>query len=265
MITTDVENFPGFPSGIQGPELMQKIREQATRFGAKILDEDVLSVDFSSSPIAVKTKGSQFKAKTCIVSTGASAIWLGIDSETRLKGKGISGCATCDGFFFKDKDIVVIGGGDSAMEEALFLTKFAKSIKILVRKDVLRASAIMQERAEKHEKIEIVFNTEVKEFHGENALESITVINNKTGKETTLSAQGAFVAIGHKPNTEIFSGQIELDKKGYIIRKNFSQTSKENVFVAGDVHDHRYRQAITAAGYGCEAAIDAMRYLDDHS
>ena len=283
LITSEIENFPGFSAGIQGPELMKIMEEQAKKFGTEIIHTEVTRVDFSKTPFEIFTgspsplpsphggeggrrpdEGEKlYRAKTCILATGASALWLGIESETRLKGRGISGCATCDGFFFKDKDIIVVGGGDTAMEEALFLTKFVKSIKILVRKDALRASAIMKDRAKKNPKIEVIFNTEVKEFLGKDRLEGIKIINNKTKKENELKIQGAFIAIGHKPNTGIFQGQVELDPIGYIIRKENSQTSVEGVFTGGDVHDHRYRQAVTAAGYGCEAAIDAMRYLEE--
>lgn len=263
MITSDVENFPGFEKGVMGPDLMKNMRKQSERFGTEIIDDMVTKVDFSQAQLSVHVGDKIFTGRTAIIATGASAKWLGLDSETKLKGKGISACATCDGYFFKDKDVIVVGGGDSAMEEALFLTKFVKSIKILVRKDKLRASAIMQSRAQENKKIEILFNTEVKEFLGENTVEGVTVINNKTNKESTLHVQGAFIAIGHKPNTDIFKGQIELDEKGYAVRKSKSQSSKNNVFIAGDVHDIRYRQAITAAGYGCEAAIDVMHYLEE--
>lgn len=263
LITTEIENFPGFSAGIQGPELMKTMEEQAKKFGTEIIHALVEKVNFNKHPFEIVSQGKTYYAKTCIIATGASALWLGIESETRLNGRGISGCATCDGFFFKDKDVIVVGGGDTAMEEALFLTKFVKSIKIFVRKDALRASAIMQNRAKKNPKIEIIFNTEVKEFLGKERLEGVKIINNKTKEEKKLKIRGAFIAIGHKPNTAIFQGQVELDQKGYIVRKENSQTSVKGVFVAGDVHDHRYRQAVTAAGYGCETAIDAMRYLEE--
>ncbi len=263
MITTEVENYPGFKKGIAGPELMEEMREQAIRFNTEVINANVTQVNFKKNPLEITSSGKAYYAKTCIIATGASAQWLGIASEARLMGKGISGCATCDGFFFKEKNIVVVGGGDSAMEEALFLTKFAKSIKILVRRDKLRASSIMQERAKNHPKISFLWNTEVKEFVGKDRLESVKITNNKTGKEDTIIAQGAFIAIGHKPNTEIFKGNIELDERGYIKRILNSQTSSKGVFAAGDVHDHRYRQAVTAAGYGCEAAIDVMKYLEE--
>lgn len=263
MITTDVENYPGFEAGVMGPELMEKMKKQAERFGAKIISEEVTNVDLSSPPFKIFAGKKEYFAKTVIIATGASAQWLGLASETRLRGKGISGCATCDGFFFKDKDLIVVGGGDAAMEETLFLTRFAKSIKILVRRDVFRASAIMQNRVKTHPKISILWNTEVIEFLGENRLESVRIANNKTGKKEIIKIDGAFISIGHKPNTEIFRGKIEIDEKGYIIRKKNSETSVPGVFVSGDVHDHRYRQAVTAAGYGCEAAIDAMKYLEE--
>lgn len=263
MITTEVENYPGFKKGITGPELIEEMREQAMRFNTKVIDTNVTQINFTKNPLEIIAGNKSYYAKTCIIATGASAQWLGIESETRLMGKGISGCATCDGFFFKEKDIVVVGGGDSAMEEALFLTKFAKSIKILVRRDKLRASSIMQERAKHHPKISFLWNTEVKEFIGKERLESVNIANNKTGKEDTVIVQGAFIAIGHNPNTEIFKGHLELDERGYIKRTENSQTSVQGVFVAGDVHDHRYRQAVTAAGYGCEAAIDVMKYIEE--
>src|SRR3989338_2391995 len=263
MITTDVENYPGFKKGITGPDLMLQMREQAIRFNTEIIDASVTHVNFKKSPLEIIADGTTYYSKTCVIATGASAQWLGIESETRLMGKGISGCATCDGFFFKEKNIVVVGGGDSAMEESLFFTKFAKSIKILVRRDKLRASSIMQERAKNHPKISFPWNTKVKEFIGKERLEGVEIVNNKTGKEDTIIAQGAFIAIGHKPNTEIFKEHIELDERGYIKRILNTQTSAKGVFAAGDVHDHRYRQAITAAGYGCEAAIDAMKYLEE--
>lgn len=263
MITTDVENFPGFKNGIQGPELMKEMEDQAKRFGTEIINSEATRVNFKKNPFEISANNNSYFGKTCIIATGARAQWLGLESETRLKGKGISACATCDGFFFKNKDIIVIGGGDTAMKEALFLTKFVKSIKILARRDVLRASAIMIERVKKNKKITFLFNSEVKEFIGKEKLEGIKIINNKTKKEEILTIEGAFLAIGHKPNTEIFKSQIEIDENGYIVRKNNSQTSVEGVFASGDVHDHRYRQAVTAAGYGCEAAIDAMRYLDE--
>lgn len=263
MITTDVENYPGFEHGIMGPELMEVMRKQTARFGTEIIDTNVTHVDFSKNPLMVTSGDTLYHAKTVIITTGASAKWLGIESEKRLQGKGISGCATCDGYFFKEKDLIVVGGGDTAMEEALFLTKFAKSIKILVRRDKLRASAIMAERVRNHPKISILFNMEVKEFLGEQKLDGVMVVNNITNEEQVLRVQGAFIAIGHNPNTEIFSGHIVMDELGYIIRRKNSETSVPNVFVAGDVHDRRYRQAVTAAGYGCEAAIDAMKYLEE--
>lgn len=263
MITTEVENYPGFKRGITGPELIEEMREQAMRFNTEVIDTNATQVNFRKTPLEIIAGSKEYYAKTCVIATGASAQWLGIESETRLMGRGISGCATCDGFFFKEKDIIVVGGGDSAMEEALFLTKFAKSIKILVRRDKLRASSIMQERAKNHPKITFLWDTEVKEFVGKERLDGIKIANNKTKKEDTIIAQGAFIAIGHKPNTGIFKGHIELDERGYIKRILNSQTSAKGVFVAGDVHDHRYRQAVTAAGYGCEAAIDVMKYLEE--
>jgi thioredoxin reductase (NADPH) len=263
--TTDVENFPGFPEGIQGPELMQKFRDQAVKFGTKIIDKAVDKVDFKATPFKVWVGSDEYHAKSIIVATGASAMWLGLDNEQKLRGKGVSSCATCDGFFFKDKDIVLVGGGDVAMEDAIFLTKFVKSVKVLVRKDKLRASKIMQERVKKNPKIEFIWNTEVVDVLGENKVEGVKVKNNKTNEESEIACEGLFVAIGHKPNTEIFKDQLELDKKNYLVLKDHSMTSIEGVFGAGDVHDHEYRQAVTAAGMGCAAAIEAERWLESQA
>jgi thioredoxin reductase (NADPH) len=260
--TTDVENYPGFPEGVQGPELMERFRKQAQRFGTEIIDKPVEKADFSKKPFVVWSDKQEYQAKAVIIATGASATWLGLSSEQRLRGKGVSSCATCDGPFFKGKDIVLVGGGDVAMEDAIFLTKFAKSVKVLHRRDQLRASKYMQGRAKKNKMIEFVWNTEVVDVLGENIVEGVKVKNNKTGEESEIACQGLFIAIGHKPNTEVFGGQLELDKKGYLVLKDHSMTSVEGVFGAGDVHDHEYRQAITAAGDGCRAAIDAERWLE---
>jgi len=260
--TTDVENYPGFPSGIQGPELMQQFREQASRFGTEVVDASVDRVDFSKKPFEIYSSNKQYQTDAVIVSTGASAMWLDLESEQRLRGRGVSACATCDGFFFKDKDVVVIGGGDVAMEDAIFLTKFAKSVQVVHRRDELRASQIMQDRAKANSKISFVWNTEVKDVLGEQDVTGIRVINNKTNEESEIACQGLFVLIGHKPNTDIFKGQLALDKKGYLVLKEKTATSVAGVFGAGDVHDHAYRQAITAAGFGCMAAIDAERWLE---
>ncbi|OJI06666.1 thioredoxin-disulfide reductase [bacterium CG10_46_32] len=261
-LTTDVENFPGFPEGIQGPELMARMRTQAERFGTKIIDKIVDKVDFNTQPFSVWLGKDIYQSQAVIIATGASAIWLGIESEQRLRGKGVSSCATCDGFFFKGKDIVLVGGGDVAMEDGIFLTKFANSIKILVRREELRASKFMQDRAKNNPKIEFIWNTEVVEVLGENSVTGVKIKNNKTNEESEIICQGLFVAIGHRPNTEIFKNQIELDTKGYIILKDRSMTNISGVFAAGDVHDHEYRQAVTAAGDGCAAAMDAERWLE---
>ncbi len=263
--TTDVENYPGFPEGIQGPEMMQKFREQAARFGTTLIDKKIDRVDFSKRPFTVWAGEESYQAESIIVSTGASAKWLNLESEQRLRGKGVSACATCDGFFFKDKDVIVVGGGDVAMEDALFLTKFAKSVTVVHRRDTLRASKIMQERALNHEKIEFVWNTEIKEVLGENNVTGVRVLNNQTNEESTIECQGLFVLIGHKPNTDVFRDVLELDEKGYLVLKEKTQTSIEGVFGAGDVHDHEYRQAVTAAGFGCMAAIDVERWLENGS
>ena len=261
-ITTDVENFPGFPEGIQGPELMDKFTKQAERFGAKVMQENVVSVDFSSKPFKVKTDGNQYQSESVIIATGAEVKWLGLANETRLRGKGVTACATCDGFFFKGLDILVIGGGDSAMEEALFLTKFGKSVQIIHRSKEFRASKIMLKRAQENPKISFVTNVTVLDILGKDSMAGIRVRDNETGEERDIPAQGYFVAIGHSPASKIFQeAGVEVDSVGYVIPKEFTQTNIEGVFVAGDVHDHRYRQAVTAAGEGCKAALDVEKYL----
>lgn len=262
-ITTDIENFPGFKNGVLGPILMKDMEEQAKRFGTEIIYKKATAVNFKKQPFEILSDEKAYYAKTCIIATGASAKWLGLESEKRLRGKGISGCATCDGFFFKGKNVIVVGGGDVAMEEAIFLTKFAQNVTVFVRRDKLRASAYLAGMAVKNPKIKIVYNTEVKEFIGGQMLEKIKIFNQKNNKEKIIEAHGAFIAIGHEPNTAIFKGAIELDDFGYAVRKINSQSSIEGVFLAGDVHDPHYRQAVTAAGYGCEAATDAQRYLEE--
>ncbi len=261
MLTTEVENFPGFKDGIQGPELMQQMRAQATRFGATIWDANITEADLAKRPYKLKAGDKEVEAESIIIATGASARWLGLDSEKKLIGKGVSSCATCDGFFFKDKELIVIGGGDAAMEEANFLTKFASKVTVIVRRDVLRASKIMQKRAKENKKIEFIWNSEVQEVLGKDKVEGVMLKNNKTGKDTKFKTDGMFVAIGHKPNTEFIEGQVELDKKKYVSVTDNTHTSKEGVFVAGDVQDYRYRQAITASGLGCMAALDAEKWL----
>ena len=264
MITSEVENFPGFPESILGPDLMVKMREQATKFGTDFLDDDVTSVDFSRRPLEVTAGGKTLHAKAVIVATGASALWLGIESEKRFMGKGVSGCATCDGAFFRNVPIAVIGGGDSAMEEALFLTRFASRVIIVHRRSELRASPFMAKKARDNPKIEFVWDSVVKDITGEKTVSGLILRNLKSGEESSLDVKGVFVAIGHKPNTEIFRGQLPLDEKGYIRLKDGSRTEVEGVFASGDVHDHRYRQAVTAAGWGCVSALDAQKYLEEH-
>ncbi len=261
--TTDVGNYPGFPDGIQGPELMQKFREQAERFGTEIIDKAVTKIDFSKRPFSVWAGETEHQAQAVIVATGASAQWLGLSSEQRLRGKGVSSCATCDGFFFKGKDLVVVGGGDVAMEDSIFLTKFATSVKVVHRRDELRASKAMQEKAKANPKISFVWNTEIAEVLGESSVTGVRVKNNKTGEESEIACQGVFVAVGHKPNTEFLGGQLELDQKEYVVLKENTMTSVAGVFAGGDVVDHRYRQAVTAAGMGCMAAMDAEKWLEE--
>lgn len=262
MLTTAVENFPGFPDGIMGPELMGVIRKQAERFGAEFIDDDTTKVDFTNGVKKVYVGDNLFESHAVIITTGASSKWLGLETEKKLIGRGVSSCATCDAFFFKNKDVIVVGGGDSAMEDSLFLTKFASKVTIIHRRDKLKASKIMQERAFKNPKILFIWNSEVIEILGQNKVEGAIIRDVNTERTSNITCQGLFVAIGHQPNTDFLKGQVELDGKGYVIRKNRSETSVEGVFVAGDVHDFRYKQAITAAGYGCEAALDAEKYLE---
>jgi thioredoxin reductase (NADPH) len=263
MLTSDVENFPGFSNGIQGPDLMQEMRKQAERFGAEIVDEDVDSVDFEHRPFKLVAGGKVHTAKAVIVATGSSAKWLGLSSEEKLRGRGVSSCATCDGYFFRERRVVVVGGGDTAVEEALFLTKYATQVSIVHRRDVLRASKIMQNRAMTNPKIKFIWNSVVEEITGEGKVEGVRIRNVKTDEVSMLPCDGVFVAIGHQPNTSAFGGQIELDERGYVASRSGSQTSVEGVFVAGDVRDYKYRQAATAAGEGCRAAMDALDYLEE--
>lgn len=264
MLTTDVENYPGFPEGIEGPEMMQKFRAQAERFGTRFLQKNVTKVDLSARPFKIFIDKDVVEAKAIIISTGATAKWLGLESEQRLMAKGVSACATCDGAFFKGEHLIVVGGGDTAMEEANFLTRFASKVTVIHRRDSLRASHIMQERAKKNEKIEFIWNTAIEEILGETQVEGVRLKNLETGETSELAAGGVFVAIGHKPATDFLDGQLELDPQGYIIQPNApgTQTTIEGVFAAGDVHDTVYRQAVTAAGAGCRAAIDVERYLE---
>ncbi len=265
MLTTEVDNFPGFPEGIQGPEMMSMFKKQAERFETRIVSDDIVEVDFSQRPFKVKTEDKEYLAKAVIVCTGAQAIWLGIPGEEKYQGRGVSACATCDGFFFKEKEIVVVGGGDSAMEEATFLTKFASKVTVIVRRDELRASKAMQTRAKENKKIDFIWNTEVQEVLGDDTkVIGLKILNNKTSEVSEIKTDGIFLAIGHKPNTQIFDGQLEMDEKKYLVTKpDGTQTSVEGVFAGGDVRDHIYRQAITAAGTGCMAALDAERWLSE--
>ena len=266
MLTTDVENFPGFPDGIMGPELMGNMRQQAERFGTEILTEKVTRVDFSSRPFGVWVRDQEYRAQSVIVSTGAQSTMLGLEEEKRLLGHGLSTCATCDGFFFRGHTIAVVGGGDSAVEEATFLTKFAEKVILIHRRDELRASKIMRDRAMANEKIEFLWDSVVEGLLGESKLEGARIRNVKTGETSTLDVTGMFIAIGHKPNTGLFSGQLDLEDNGYLITApSGSATNVEGVFACGDVQDHTYRQAITAAGSGCMAAIDAERWLESQS
>ncbi|GGP70591.1 thioredoxin-disulfide reductase [Streptomyces abikoensis] len=263
MNTTDVENFPGFREGIMGPDLMDNMRAQAERFGAELIPDDVVAVDLSDEIKTVTdSAGTVHRAKAVIVTTGSQHRKLGLPREDELSGRGVSWCATCDGFFFKDQDIAVIGGGDTAMEEATFLSRFAKSVTVVHRRDALRASKAMQERAFADPKISFVWDSEVAEIHGENKLSGLTLRNVQTGETSELPVTGLFIAIGHDPRTELFKGQLELDDEGYLkVAAPSTRTSATGVFGAGDVVDHTYRQAITAAGTGCSAALDAERYL----
>ena len=262
MLTTLVENFPGFPDGIMGPELMQKMRRQAEKVGAVILDQNASSVDLSSRPFKVYVDGETHTADAIIIATGASARWLGLESEAKLKGRGVSSCAVCDGAFFKGQDVVVVGGGDSAMEDSLYLSNICKSVTVVHRRDRLRASSIMQRRATSKQNIRFVWNSAVEEVQGESRVTGVKVRNLKTGALSDIPCQAMFVAIGHDPNTAIFRPYLETDEKGYLKVKNETRTGVEGVFGAGDVSDHVYRQAVTAAGVGSRAALDAVRYLE---
>ena len=263
MLTSDVENWPGEADGVLGPELMEKLKKQALRFGTDLVSDVVTAVDFSSSPFKVTTEaGKEFLTKTVIISTGASAKWLNVPGEQNLYGKGVSACATCDGFFFRGKDIVVVGGGDSAMEEANFLTRFANKVTVIHRSESFRASKIMLDRAKKNPKIEFLMDTLVEEVLGDGQIRALKIKSAKTGEVSEFATQGLFVAIGHKPNTEIFADSITLDQKGYIVTEGKSTaTNIPGVFACGDVMDPYYRHAVTAAGSGCQAALEAERYL----
>jgi thioredoxin reductase (NADPH) len=265
MLTTEVENFPGFPDGIMGPELMINFRSQAQRFGAEFITEKVTRVDFDSRPFRVWVRDTEYQAHSIIVSTGARSLMLGLEAERRLLGHGLSTCATCDGFFFRGQHIAVVGGGDSAVEEATFLTKFAEKVTLIHRRDELRASKIMQDRAHANPKIEFLWNHTVTEINGDTQVESIEVTNTVDGTVSTLPVTGVFVAIGHQPNTDLFKGVLDMEDTGYLItRPGSTYTNIDGVFACGDVQDHTYRQAITAAGSGCMAAIDAERWLESN-
>lgn len=261
--TTEVENYPGFAKGIMGPELMKEMRAQAERFGTEFLTGDVTTVDFMKRPLTISIDHEQMiEARTVIIATGASAVLIGLKNEARLTGHGVSTCATCDGFFFRGKELVVVGGGDSAMEEANFLTKFATKVFVVHRRDKLRASKIMQDRSMKNEKISFIWNSVVEDILGHDIVTGVRIKNLITGTTSTLPCAGVFVAIGHRPNTALFAGQLDMDARGYLVTKNGTATSVPGVFAAGDVQDSTYRQAVTAAGTGCMAAIDAERFLE---
>ena len=262
--TTDVENYPGFENGIMGPDLMITMRNQTKRMGTTIVDDEVVNVDFRHQPLKVLTASEEYEANAVIIATGATPKKLGLESETTFAGKGVSYCATCDGPFFRNLELVVAGGGDSAMEEATFLTKFASVIHLVHRRGELRASKVMQERAFDNSKIKFHLNSEVEEIKGNEKVQQVVLKNNKTNEKETVDVGGVFVAIGHDPNTKLFVNQIEMDDQGYIVLKNRTETNIPGVFAAGDVHDHRYRQAVTAAGYGCMAAIDVDKYLTEN-
>jgi thioredoxin reductase (NADPH) len=266
MLTTTVDNFPGFPKGIEGPELMNLMRQQAERFGADIVEKKAEKLDFSKKPFEISTNDTTYLAKSVIIATGAETRWLGVSGESEFRGRGVSSCAPCDAPFFKDKKVVVIGGGDSAMEEALVLTKYATSVTIIHRRSEFRASKAMQEKVLGSKKIKVIWDSEVSEFKGKQKLEKVMIKNVGSGNLTELETDGAFVAIGHEPATKIFQNQIELDEKGFVKRFEDNEfkmkTSKEGVFVAGDVHDYHYKQAVTAAGFGTMAALEVLKYLD---
>ena len=261
MITSDVENYPGFPDGIQGPELMAKFRQQAERFGSTLIERDASRVDFSERPFRIWIGEELYLADAVIVATGASALWLGLPTEEEFRGRGVSACATCDGFFFRGREVAVVGGGDTALEEATFLTRFAEKVTMLVRRGEFRGSKIMQDRAMRDPKIEVLWNKEVAEVRGEMTVSSLMIRDTASGEESELPVQGMFVAIGYKPNTELFEGQLRVGEGGYLEIVGETGSGIDGVFIAGDVHDHHYRQAVTAAGDGCKAAIDAERWL----
>jgi thioredoxin reductase (NADPH) len=264
VITTAVENFPGFPEGVQGPELMDRMKKQAQKFGAEFTSGDITAVDFDSRPFKLTVASASIEARTVIIATGSSSRWLGLEAEKKLMGKGVSGCATCDGFFFSGKEIAVVGGGDAAIEEATFLTRFASKVTVIHRRDELRASKAMQKKVLENDKIEFAWNSIVEDILDvkQNKVTAVALKDVKTGERRELPVEGVFIAIGHEPATKIFKGKLELDERGYIVTKNNTRTSVPGVFAAGDVQDSRYRQAISAAGSGCMAAIDALKFLE---
>jgi len=261
MLTSDVENFPGFPKGILGPELMENMRKQAERFGPDVVFDDAAEVDLIARPFKVKVGGAIHESKTVIVATGASAKWLGLQSETRLRGRGVSSCATCDGFFFREKEVVVVGGGDTALEEANFLANIVRKVTVIHRRDKLRASQILQDRAVKNPRIAFIWDSTIDDVLGDNKVTGVKIQNLQTGNTSVVQTDGVFVAIGYEPNTSIFKDKLELDAKGYVKTRNETETNVRGVFAAGDVRDYRYRQAVTAAADGCKAAIDADRFI----
>lgn len=262
MLTSEVENYPGFPDGIDGPELMQKFRQQAERFGAQVVDVDIDRVDLSGRPFRAWARGTEYVGQSVIVATGASALWLNLESEQRLRGRGVSACATCDGFFFRDREIAVVGGGDSAMEEANYLTRFARKVHLLHRRESFRASKIMVDRTYGNPKIEVHTNTAVEEVLGDDRVEGLRLRDTRSGELRDAPMEGLFIAIGHRPNTDVFRDWLDVDEQGYLLAHEHTESRVPGVFIAGDVRDHRYRQAVTAAGDGARAAIDAERWLE---
>lgn len=261
MLTTLVENFPGFPEGIQGPDLMNNMRKQAEHFGTEIVEEDFVGADFSSKPFKIKTGSNEYEGKSVIIATGADTKWLGVPGEMEKIGRGVSTCAPCDGPFFRNKNIIVVGGGDSAMEEAIVMTNYAASVTLVHRSETFKASEIMQKRVKENPKIKLMLNSEIKEILGDQVVDKVKILNNKTNETTEMPIDGVFVAIGHIPNTKVFQG-IDLDERGFVKVHDHYKTNVDGVFVAGDVHDAEYKQAITAAGYGCAAALEAEKWLN---